>query len=58
MRTVYRQDGSAVELSDAEAEQWIKRGLATAPPVVTEAPAKPATGWGKKSALVTTTEGE
>ena len=56
MKTVYRQDGSAVELSDAEAEQWIKRGLATAPPV--EAPAKPAIGWGKKAAPVTFNEGE
>ena len=48
MKTVHRQDGSAVELSDAEAEQWIKRGLATAPPVAT--PAKPASTWGKKTA--------
>lgn len=57
MQTVYRQDGSAVELSDAEAEQWIKRGLATAPPVA--APAKPTASWGKKAAPVTsTTEGE
>ena len=57
MKTVHRQDGSAVELSDAEAEQWIKRGLATAPPVA--APAKLASLWGKKNAPEsTTTEGE
>lgn len=40
MKIVNRQDGSQVELSDLEAEQWIKRGLATAPPVVV-IPAKP-----------------
>ena len=57
MKTVHRQDGSAVELSDAEAEQWIKRGLATAPPVA--APAKPVPTWGKKPVLETTVnEGE
>lgn len=33
MKIVHRQDGSVAELDDAEAEQWIKRGLATAPPV-------------------------
>jgi 3'-phosphoadenosine 5'-phosphosulfate (PAPS) 3'-phosphatase len=52
MKTVYRKDGSAVELSDAEAEQWIKRGLATAPPVV--APAKPASFFSKKTAKEST----
>lgn len=30
MQTVYRQDGTAVELVESEAQQWIKRGLATA----------------------------
>jgi len=29
MKTVYRQDGSAVELSEVEAAAWVKRGLAT-----------------------------
>lgn len=33
MQTVLRQDGSQATLSDAEAEQWIKRGIATALPV-------------------------
>ena len=38
LKTLYRQDGSAVELTDEDAEQWIKSGLAT-PSVA--APAKP-----------------
>lgn len=38
MKTLHRQDGSAVELEDAEAEQWIKRGLATEPVVVKPKP--------------------
>lgn len=36
MKTVYRQDGSAVELSDDDAAQWLRLGLAT------ERPATPA----------------
>lgn len=30
MQTVIRQDGTEIELDDAEAQLWIKRGLATA----------------------------
>lgn len=45
MKVVYRQDGTEVELDDATAEQWIKRGLATAPPVAV-IPAKPT--WNTK----------
>lgn len=56
MRTVHRQDGSAVELSDADAEQWIKRGLATAPPV--EPPAKPKPSFFARKEQLDTTEGE
>lgn len=29
MKTVYRQDGSEVELTDADAAKWLKQGLAT-----------------------------
>lgn len=57
MQTVIRQDGSAVELSDADAAMWIKRGLATAQPA-----AKPVaeSAWGRKTTPepVTINEGE
>lgn len=57
MQTVIRQDGSAVELSDADAAVWIKRGLATAQPT-----AKPVaeSAWGRKTTPepVTFNEGE
>lgn len=29
MKTVFRQDGSEVELTDEDAAKWIKQGLAT-----------------------------
>lgn len=59
MQTVIRQDGSAVELSDADAAMWIKRGLATAQP----APAAESTKqsiWSRKTTPepVTFNEGE
>lgn len=40
MKTVYRQDGSAVDLTDDDADKWIALGLATPSPAV---PAKQAT---------------
>lgn len=47
MQKVLRQDGTEVELDDATAEQWIRRGLATAPPVAV--PAKPNWSFNKKT---------
>jgi hypothetical protein len=43
MKTVCRQDGTHVELSDEDAAKWIKIGLATEPtatPPVDDAPVK------------------
>lgn len=39
MKTVYRQDGSAVELSADDAAQWLRLGLATEAPAQVESPA-------------------
>lgn len=45
MKTVYRQDGSEVELTDEDAAKWLKRGLATE-----KNPGKPvAPEWSKTS---------
>lgn len=38
MKTVYRQDGSKVELIDTDAAKWIKHGLATEKNPVPDAP--------------------
>lgn len=58
MQKVYRQDGTEVELDDSTAEQWIKRGLATAPPVAVEAQAKPNWSFKKTPEPIQTIEGE
>lgn len=57
MQTVIVQDGSQVELSDHDAEQWIRIGLATAPPVAVVEPAKPTWGFNKTPESIQTNEG-
>lgn len=60
MQTVIRQDGSAVELSDKDAAAWIKRGLATAQPIVepaTKPATKPAWSYQKTPEPIQTNEG-
>ena len=52
MKTVIRQDGSTVELSDRDAEKWVKLGLATEPQKA--APAKEK----HKPSTIDTSEGE
>lgn len=58
MKIVIRQDGSSVELSDLEAEQWIKRGLATAMPVAPSVvvEAKPTWGFNRTPEPIQTNE--
>lgn len=36
MKILYRQDGSEVELTDSEAEKWLRMGLAKSDPVTKE----------------------
>ena len=39
MKTLYRQDGSAAELDDADAAKWLSMGLGTlTPPATADAP--------------------